>query len=126
MDERKASADRLTEDSTLFQHAATFGPDPISLTIQSLIARRSYIPFLLPRVLDKICLRHRWLTYYSSKQINVMTLYLTGLLIDCTAVLAVGGYYLYCIIMKRETEDPRVYIRIVLSALGTSRDTTAY
>lgn len=46
-----------------------------------------------------------------------MELYLTGLLIDCTAVLAVGSYYLYYIISKKEPEEPRYYFWIVMLSI---------
>jgi hypothetical protein len=47
-----------------------------------------------------------------------MALYLTGLLIDCTAVLAVGSYYLYYIIRKKEPAEPRYYFWIVLTSIS--------
>lgn len=47
-----------------------------------------------------------------------MGLYLTGLLIDCTAVLAVGSYYLYYIIKKKEPEEPRHYFWIVMASVS--------
>lgn len=47
-----------------------------------------------------------------------MGLYLTGLLIDCTAVLAVGSYYLYYIVMKREPDEPRHYFWIVMVSIS--------
>ena len=47
-----------------------------------------------------------------------MALYLTGLLIDCTAILAVGSYYLYYIIRKKEPAEPRHYFWIVLISIG--------
>ena len=47
-----------------------------------------------------------------------MGLYLTGLLIDCTAVLAVGSYYLYYIIKKKEPDEPRHYFWIVMASIS--------
>lgn len=47
-----------------------------------------------------------------------MGLYLTGLLIDCTAVLAVGSYYLYYIIRKKEPDEPRHYFWIVMASIS--------
>lgn len=47
-----------------------------------------------------------------------MALYLTGLLIDCTAILAVGSYYLYYIIRKKEPAEPRHYFWIVLISIS--------
>ncbi len=47
-----------------------------------------------------------------------MALYLTGLLIDCTAVLVVGSYYLYYIIRKKEPVEPRYYFWIVLTSIS--------
>lgn len=48
-----------------------------------------------------------------------MTLYLTGFIIDSTAVLALTGYYLYYVIRKKEPEEPRHYFWLT-SGLITS------
>jgi hypothetical protein len=55
-----------------------------------------------------------------------MALYLTGLLIDCTAILAVGSYYLYYIIRKKEPAEPRHYFWIVLISIGLIAITSLY
>lgn len=55
-----------------------------------------------------------------------MGLYLTGLLIDCTAVLAVGSYYLYYIISKKEPEEPRHYFWIVMASISAVMITSLY
>lgn len=47
-----------------------------------------------------------------------MGLYLTGLLIDFTAVLAVGSYYLYYMISKKEPDEPRHYFWIVMASIS--------
>jgi presenilin-like A22 family membrane protease len=47
-----------------------------------------------------------------------MGLYLTGLLIDCSAVMAVGSYYLYYVIKKKEPEEPRHYFWIVMTSIS--------
>ncbi|MBO9614718.1 MAG: hypothetical protein J7619_18600 [Dyadobacter sp.] len=47
-----------------------------------------------------------------------MGLYLTGLLIDCTAVMAVGSYYLYYMISKKEPAEPRHYFWIVMASIS--------
>lgn len=47
-----------------------------------------------------------------------MEIYLTGLLIDCTAVLAVGSYYLYYLIRKKEPDEPRHYFWIVMASIS--------
>ncbi|GGM86920.1 hypothetical protein GCM10010967_19150 [Dyadobacter beijingensis] len=49
-----------------------------------------------------------------------MALYLTGLLIDCAAVLAVGGYFLYYIIRKKELEDPSLHFWIVIVSISAA------
>lgn len=55
-----------------------------------------------------------------------MGVYLTGLLIDCTAVLAVGGYYLYYIIKKKEPEEPRHYYWIVMASISAATVASVY
>ncbi|MCF0068909.1 hypothetical protein LZD49_00410 [Dyadobacter sp. CY261] len=47
-----------------------------------------------------------------------MTLYLTGILIDCTAILATGGYYIYCIVKSKELDEPRHYYWIIIVSIG--------
>ncbi|SDD81673.1 hypothetical protein SAMN04487996_102260 [Dyadobacter soli] len=47
-----------------------------------------------------------------------MKIYLTGLLIDCAVILAVGCYYLYYVIRKKEPEEPRHYFWIVMASIG--------
>ncbi|WP_353720681.1 hypothetical protein [Dyadobacter sp. 676] len=49
-----------------------------------------------------------------------MRLYLIGFLIDCIALLAVCGYYLYYIIRKKEPEEPRHYFWIVILSIGAA------
>lgn len=48
-----------------------------------------------------------------------MTLYLTGFIIDSTAVLALAGYYLYYVITKKELEEPRHYFWLVWGLITT-------
>ncbi|SEJ81768.1 hypothetical protein SAMN05216327_121103 [Dyadobacter sp. SG02] len=55
-----------------------------------------------------------------------MGLYLTGLLINCAALLAVGGYYLYYIITKKEPEEPRHYFWMVLASIGVATIASLY
>ena len=55
-----------------------------------------------------------------------MSLYLTGLLIDCAAVLAVGGFYLYYAVRKREFVDPRIYFWLILSSISGSIVASGY
>lgn len=49
-----------------------------------------------------------------------MAIYLTGLLIDCAAVLAVGGYYLYYALNGKEFLDPKHYYWIVMTLIGAA------
>lgn len=46
-----------------------------------------------------------------------MAIYLTGLLIDCAAVLALGGYYLYYRFTKKELDEPAYYYGIVIGLI---------
>lgn len=48
-----------------------------------------------------------------------MTLYLTGFIIDSTAVLALGVYYLYYVIRKKELEESRHYFWLVWGLITT-------
>jgi hypothetical protein len=51
---------------------------------------------------------------------DAMTIYLTGLLIDSAALLAVGGYYLYFVLTKKEFLDPKHYYWIVMTLIGAA------
>lgn len=46
-----------------------------------------------------------------------MTLYLTGFVIDTTAILLLTGYYVYHLIREKEFVEPKLYLWLVTGSI---------
>lgn len=55
-----------------------------------------------------------------------MALYLTGIIIDCAAILATGGYYVYYSLSKRELREPKHYYWITIASISSILATSCY